>query len=441
MSIGKTIKRIFKILKYILFSFLIIVVLLLIIGFAKPLWHNWVTYPKLEKEVAEFDLLRKETPKTTALNTYRGVMHVHSYLSHDSEGTLNDLVSAAKNDGIDFIFLTDHPRFDLDSFPRGYHGNYDGILIEPGSEKHGYVCWPLDSMVINLKTDPDTIAKNVVQHGGIVFFSHTEEKRNWGNPWYQGMEMYNFHTDTKDEKLLPNILNFIVNGKSYRIWALREMFDEQTTILARWDSLNNYRHIVGFSAVDTHENQNIRARYLPDGRVEWVGPNANIIDTTEVTFFNKWLFHEPDENGWIFRLMIDTYKEGFNYITNYVFADTLSSVSLAENIKKGHLYTAFKSLGDAEGFNYFSKNEAGKINAILGDSIQIDKIQSLNAVTPLPCQFRLIYNGEKVDSSTVDGYSYSWTGPLKSGAYRIETHIKLNGKYVPWIYSNPIYVY
>ncbi len=441
MNVGKIIRTLLKVLKYILVTFLIVIVVLLIIAFAKPLWRNIVIYPKLNDEVVEFNALLKETPKTTPLNTYRGVMHVHSYLSHDSEGTLFDLIPAAKNNGIEFIFLTDHPRYDLDTFPHGYHGNYDGVIIESGSEKHGYVTWPLDSIVIDLKVNSDTIAKSIVSNGGIVFFSHTEQHRNWGNTWYQGMEMYNFHTDTKDEKLLPNIFNFIVNGKSYRIWALRQMFDEQTTILARWDSLNNYRKIVGFSAVDTHENQNFRARYIPDGRVEWVGPNANVLDTVKVSFFNKWLYHEPDNNGWIFKWMIDTYEEGFNYITNYVFADTLSSQSLAENIKKGHLYTAFKSLGDAKGFNFFGKDETGKINAILGDSISINKIKSLNAVSPLPGQFRLFYNGERVETSSVDGYNYSWPGPLRKGAYRIESHILLNGKYVPWIYSNPIYIY
>ncbi|MCK7536097.1 MAG: hypothetical protein MZV63_36480 [Marinilabiliales bacterium] len=136
------------------------------------------------------------------------------------------------------------------------------------------------------------------------------------------MEIYNFHTDTKDESLPPQIFNFIINGKKYRPWALRQMFDEQVNILALWDSLNTVRKIVGFSAADTHENQNIRARYLDDGRVEWVGPNANIIDTMTVKFWNKWLLGEPDNNGWVFKWMIDTYREGFSYITNYVLADT-----------------------------------------------------------------------------------------------------------------------
>jgi hypothetical protein len=434
-------KKLLRSVKNLLLGLIILVIIILVWFLAKPVWHHFVTYPRLQNKVAEFKQLRKEPASQTSLKVYRGVMHVHSYLSHDSEGTLYDLIPAAKNNGIEFIFLTDHPRYDLDTFPRGYHGYYDGVLIESGSEKHGYVTWPLDSTVIDLKTNPDTIAKNVVENGGIMFFSHTEQHRNWGNPYYQGMEIYNFHADTKDENTARQIFNFIVNGNKFRIWALREMFDEQTHILARWDSLNMTRKIVGFSAVDTHENQNIRARYTPDKRVEWIGPNANVIDTTNVSILNKWMFHEPDENGWIFRWLIDTYNEGFDYITNYVFADTLSTSSLARHIKKGHLYTAFKTLGDAKGFNFFSVGIDGKINGIMGDSVKISNLKSLNAVTPLPGQYRLIHNGNTVKTTSIDSYEFSYSDPLEKGAYRLEVHVNIGGKYIPWIYSNPVYVY
>ncbi|GAB1451674.1 hypothetical protein MASR2M47_17300 [Draconibacterium sp.] len=435
------IKKIIRILKNIFITLSLILAIILIWFLAKPVWQHFVTYPRLQSKVTVFQKLQKEPTNITKLNVYRGVMHLHSYLSHDSEGTLNDLIPAAKNNDIEFMFLTDHPRYQLDTFPRGYHGIYDGVLIESGSEKHGFVTWPLDSMVIDLKTNPDTIAKNIVENGGIVFFSHTEEKRNWGNPYYTGMEIYNFHTDTKDEVLAPNIFNFIVNGKKYRIWALREMFDEQTLILARWDSLNMTRKMIGFSAVDTHENQNIRARYIADGRVEWVGPNAKVIDTTKVSILNKWMFHEPDKSGWIFRLMIDTYNEGFDYITNYVFAETLSTASLAKHIKQGHLYTAFKTLGDAKGFNFYANGKDGKLAGIMGDSIKISNLKSLNSVTPLPGQYRLINNGKTIKTSEIDGYEFTIPEPLEKGAYRIEVHVNIGGKYFPWIYSNPVYLY
>lgn len=432
---------IIRFIKYLLLIILGLILITNIIFFTPAVWRHWVTYPRFEKEVNAFQKLRKEPGVLTKLNTYRGVLHAHSYLSHDSKGTLNDLVSAAKSDGIDFIFLTDHPRGNIDTIPKGFKGNYDGILIEPGSEKQGFDTWPLDSTIIDWRMDKDTVAKNIVSKGGIIFYAHTEEPHNWGNPDYQGMEIYNFHTDTKDESLPPVIINFIVNGNKYRPWALHEMFDEQTTILARWDSLNLKRKIVGFSAVDTHENQNFRAKYLKDGRIQWIGPNAKAIDTMEVKFWNKWLFDTPDENGYIFKWMIDTYKDGFNYITNYVLADTHSVPSLAENLKKGHLYTAFKSLGDAKGFQYYSLSHKDSINGIMGDSIHIDQVKSLNAVSPFPGQFRLIHDGKTVDTSTDEGYQYKWADPIEKGAYRIEMHIQVNGRLIPWLYSNPIYIY
>lgn len=430
-----------KILKYLFFSILGFILVALLVLFTPAVWHRLVTYPRFEKQVNEFQKLRKEPAALTKLNTYRGILHAHSYWSHDSEGTLNDIIPAAKYAGIDFIFLTDHPRGNIDTLPRGYKGYYEGVLIEPGSEKQGFLTWPLNSTIIDWNIDKDTVVKNIVSKGGIIFYAHSEEPRNWANQYYQGMEIYNIHTDTKDETLLPHIINLVVNGSKYRHWALREMFDEQTSILALWDSLNIKRKIVGFSAVDAHENQNIRARYLKNGRIEWLGTNANVIDTMEVKFWNRWLFQKPDENGWVFKWMIDSYKTSFNHITNYLLADTLSTTSLADHLKKGHLYTAFKSLGDAKGFLYYSMNDRDSISGILGDSIKIDQVKTLNAVSPLPGQFRLIHNGKTVNVSSDNNYQYSWSEPIRKGAYRIEMHIKLNGKLIPWLYSNPIYVY
>ena len=317
-----------RIIKYLFVTIGILFVLLLIILFTPGIWHRLVTYPGYEKEVEELARLRKEPANQSNLNTYRGVMHVHSYLSHDSRGTVDDIIPAAKKDGIDFIFLTDHPNGDIDTLPKGYHGYYDGILIESGTEKQGFCTWPLGPTVIDWKLDKDSIAKNIVSKGGMIFYAHSEEPHNWITPYYQGMEIYNFHTDTKDQSPLPILFDVLVNGNKYRHWALRQFFNPQTPILAHWDSLNSSRKIVGFSAIDAHENQNLRARYLPDGRIQWVGNNAHNIDTMEVKFWNKWLFSEPDKSGWVFKLLIDTYETGFNYVTNYVLADTLSTSSL-----------------------------------------------------------------------------------------------------------------
>jgi hypothetical protein len=432
---------ILRILKFILLLAAGIIMIALCILFTPPLFRRLITYPEIEKQVTEFQKRRKEPTSPVKLNLYRGVLHVHSYLSHDCKGTLDDIIPAAKSNGIDFIFLTDHPRGNIDTLPKGYNGLFDAVLIVPGSEKLGFDAWPLDSSIIDWGVNRDTISKSIVGKGGIIFYAHPEEEHNWNNPWYQGMEIYNFHADTKDELMLPQVANFIINGNKYRQWSLREMFDEQTEILARWDSLNTKRKIVGFSAVDSHENQNIRARYLSDGRIEWSGSDTKVIDTTKVSLWNKWLLHPPDKSGWIFKWMIDTYREGFNYITNYVLADTLSVPSLNENIKQGHLYTAFKSLGDAAGFMFSCTDQNDRLCGIMGDSIGLDKIKTISAISPLPGQFRLLHDGRVINTSSYDNYQYKWEELIEKGAYRIEVHIKIRNKDIPWIYSNPVYIY
>ena len=236
-------------------------------------------------------------------------------------------------------------------------------------------------------------------------------------------------------------MNFMAVGSEYRELGMREIFDEQVAILSHWDSLNSERKMVGFAAVDSHENQNIRARYLKDGRVEWVGPNAKAIDTVEVSIWNRWMFDEPDQNGWIFKFMTDTYEASFNYVTNYVIADTLSVPSISNHLKKGNLFIAFKSLGDAKGFMFGSKNSEGKVSAILGDSVAIDQVKAFQAVSPLPGQFKLIRDGKIVQISSEDQYEFTWAEPMEKGVYRVELHIKLGEKYFPWVYTNPIYVH
>jgi hypothetical protein len=432
---------ILRMLKYLSIFLPALFIIALAILFSPPLFWRFVPYPQIEMQVNELQKLRKEPVSTSRLNLYRGVLHVHSYWSHDSEGTLADILTAAKINDLDFVFLTDHPHGNSDTIPRGYNGRFENVLIIPGSEKQGFDAWPLDSVVIDWTRDKETIAKNIVENGGIIFYAHPEEPHNWGNQWYQGMEIYNFHADTKDEFLLPQIANFIINGRKYPQWSLREMFDEQNDVLARWDSLNTKRKIVGFSAVDAHENQNFRARYIKDGRIEWIGPNAKVIDTTGINFWNKWLLHPPDRSGWIFKWMIDTYNEGFKYVTNYVYADSLSVASLFDHIKKGHLYTAFRSLGDAGGFMFSFTDQNSRICGIMGDSVALERVKTLSAVSPLPGQFRLLHDGKTVNISSYDKYEYKWEELIEKGAYRVEVHIKIRNRDLPWIYSNPIYVY
>jgi len=205
------------------------------------------------------------------------------------------------------------------------------------------VC-PMDSVVLDWRQGQDAIIKKVVDAGGLALYVHTEKSHDWENPDYQTMEIYNIHTDMLDEeRLTPLIINFVVNGKKYRHWAFRELYDDQTDILANWDSLNRKRKIVGMAAPDAHNNQNIRARYLDNGLVEWVGPNANTIVIKEPGLREQLLCSQPDAAGWIFNFEVDTYFASFNYVNTHIFSDTLSNTSIKNHLVEGHAFISFET--------------------------------------------------------------------------------------------------
>ena len=423
---------------------LVILIVAVLIYSAPSIWRNIYTYPKLEKARNELHSKYKKPGQYIKQTDYKGVLHAHSYWSHDSRGILREILPAAKKAALDFIFLSDHARYQLDSFPRAYHGIYDDIIIESGTEKSGLMVSPMKSVTLNWEQPKDSLIKQVTQSGGLVLYVHTEEKHEWDNPDYQAMEIYNIHTDFIDEEKEGNlrsfVINIIFNGNKYRHWGMREIFDEQKVILARWDSINQFKKVVGMAASDAHNNQNIRARYTKEGMVEWVGPNAKTLSIVAPGWKEKLLLSEPDEAGWAFKFELDTYFHSFNFVNTHVFCDSLSNINIKDNLVAGNAFIAFESLANAKGFQYFSTGANNEINAIMGDSITVGSVNRLKAVSPFPVQFKLIKNGEVID--IIDNiYSYEYKEEITPGNYRLEAYLDFNGKQTPWIYTNPIYVY
>jgi hypothetical protein len=154
------------------------------------------------------------------------------------------------------------------------------------------------------------------------------------------------------------------------------------------------------------------------------------------------MFHQPDQSGWIFRWMIvNTYETSFNNSVNYLFADTLTVPDISRHLLQGHHFTAFQSLADATGFCYYGKGLDGKMIGILGDSIELADIRKLCAVSPYPGRFTLIKDGKPVFISAGEEYSCSVNNELSKGAYRLEVEVKPGKEWLPWIYTNPIYLY
>ena len=405
-------------------------------------WRNISTYPVLED--ARKDLAEKYKSPEILIDKhdYKGVVHAHHYWSHDSRGNLTEILPAAKQAGLDYIFFSDHIRDQLDTFPRGISGIIDGILFESGTESKGLMVSPLRNVVIDWGKEKNKIVQGVTEAGGLVVYVHTEESHDWEDPHYQAMEIYNIHTDFIDEGggLVDVLLNSLVNGKSYRHWVYRELYNDQTKILSLWDSLNTNRKIVGVGSVDAHNNQSIRARYTNSDKVEWVGPDAKTITITEPGFVEWLLLSKPDIAGWAFKFEIDTYFASFNYVNNHVFTDSLTSRSIKNSLVAGNTFLSFENLAEAKGFQFVALDNTDTVKAIMGDSVAIQNVAKLKAVSPYPVQFRLMRNGEKIIS--IDNvYTFEYEVKSSPGNYRLEASLQLNDTWYTWIYTNPIYLY
>lgn len=438
----KTIKKIVRIFSRIILGLLILIFIGFLILTGSSWKRHFITYPRFEKQRADLWKKYKKPSKVIPLKEYKGILHAHTYWSHDSRGIIEEILPAAKHAKLDFLFFSDHPHGKLDSFPRSYHGIYDGILIEPGTESSdGCMVCPMDSVVLDWSKGQDSIIKEVVDMGGLALYVHTEKPHNWDNPDYHAMEIYNIHTDMLDgEKLAPLIINFTVNGKKFRHWCFRELYDEQTEILANWDSLNKKRKIVGMAAVDAHNNQNIRARYLDDRRVEWVGPNAETISVKKPGIFEKLLFGKPDVAGWVFKFDVDTYFASFNYVNTHIFSDTLTNKALKNHLVNGNAFIAFENLANATGFQFYSTDSDNHISGILGDSVQNSSVSALHAASPFPVEFKLIRDGKVIDK-VENVYNYEYNIHSEPGNYRIVASLMLDKKWTTWVQTNPIYVF
>jgi hypothetical protein len=75
-------------------------------------------------------------PPRKPLRDFRGIIHCHSLFSHDSKGTYEEILAAAKAAKIDFICMTDHPPKDDKGRPlrEGWTGIHDGVLFIQGAE-------------------------------------------------------------------------------------------------------------------------------------------------------------------------------------------------------------------------------------------------------------------------------------------------------------------
>jgi len=357
------------------------------------------------------------------LRDYRGIIHCHSLFSHDSKGTYEEILAAAKAAKIDFICMTDHPPKDDKGRPlrEGWTGIHDGVLFIQGAEYGDQILGLGLKEPITGKDRRGTI-QAIHEQGGVAIACHPEMIDNWDDyAEADGMEIYNVHATlqrkAKDKMFMLQIPKVMKENPEGSFQLLQEL---DPKILERWDSINLKRRFAGVAGNDAHQN---------------------------VSFFG---------------FQLDPYPRAFRFVTTHVLASELSQEAILDALRQARCYVAFEILGDPKGFAFgaggcCAGEDWATVLHPFGSEMTPDK-SGLEDGTGMSVRYPLPAWHEE-DSVTVDAegkihYSnfkmmtkgMAWdTGisrcySVPPGLYRVVVHRKVGEKAYPWLIPSPIYI-
>jgi hypothetical protein len=324
-----------------------------------------------------------------------GVVHIHTTLS-DGAGSPADVVRAARATGTKFVVITDHNNVDSKSF-EGYH---DGVLVIAGSElstTSGHVLGlGLEDPRYRFSRDPRDALEDIHDLGGFAAAAHPTSPRadlrftGWDLPGPWGVEVVNGDSEWRSAGwrmlLMPAL--YVLNQR----YALLQLLNSPEPMLARWDRLLADRDVTGLAGTDAH------GAFLSYASVFGLIRNYAVLSAPLTGHF--------DEDR---RAILDA-------------------------LQHGRAYIGVDALANAGDFSFVA--EAPGRRATMGDTVPASKVRlKASGRMPVGARLQLVRDGQFiVDAQGALDYDVS-----AAGVYRIEVHI--DGARIPWILSNPIYVF
>ena len=335
----------------------------------------------------------------SALRTYTGAIHIHTDRS-DGGGSLDDVVTAARQSGIDFVVLTDHGTRGYGRDNReGWHGNVLVLCGEEVSTDDGHLLAFETRDDIGEMRDVESALKAINdQHGTAVSIHHQlpslgAEATLVPPPvplrQTQMIEIWSF-MDEFLARCQPRYLQQaasrpekLINGPSRRL-------------LWQWDRALAKRRYPAFAGLNVH------ARKQP--LLEW-----------------KTMF---------------SYQAAFQSVVTCVQCHELPQVSLRARdlvwaaLREGRSFMQNRSVSDEKGFDFHYQSSDGRLRH-MGDDAAYDRKGRFFIKIPRDAEVVLRHNGQPFFWGTAKEASFPVAGP---GSYRVEVYLNRR----TWILSNAI---
>jgi hypothetical protein len=386
----------------------------------------------------------KKLNRAGPFQEYRANLHVHSAFSHDSRGTIKEIVAAARAVGTRVLMFTEHPADHYDFYKDGHRGLKEGVLLIPGAETNGFLAFPTQSLRGLMTGSPQEFCDLVRRRDGLLFLSHLEERMDWNIRGLTGVEIYNTHADLKDEKnLIAALRNPVWVFKSVPLFRKypQETFsalqDYPAAYLKRWDQLCAKAPHTGIAANDAHQNVGLTIRLLAKDKVRLEDALGKKLFELDVGLFPplRAMAKGKKPGDLLFQAQLDPYENSLRHVGTHLLLEELSEKAVWKALEAGRVFVAFDWLADAAGFDFATRSGSRRFE--MGSRLPFRKNLVLRGQAPLPGRWKLIRNGKVVSESTGRKFHFAVE---QTGNYRVEVWLKVAGEDMIWILGNPLYI-
>ncbi len=329
---------------------------------------------------------------------FKGVIHVHTDLSHDSRGSEDEIVRAAKSAGLDFVMLTDHNAPDV--FAQAGTRERDGVLLIRGAEIR---CEDQYLLAIGLDRYIDSrgmacaeVTAAVAAGDGVAIGAHPKRFTRWDDAAIAGVEVWDLYDEAKSSRwrYLGWALDIVMWYGTYPDEILSRLIRRPDQALAAFDAQTARRRLTAIGAPDAHQNIRIPGRQL------------------------------------------DPYPLAFRLVPVYLLAPERTRGALLDALRNGRAYFAFEVFRPAPTFAFRAMDSSGNVWS-MGDETPRSEGLTVEVYAPARGRITVLRNGLQLARTEGEHLSVPVHDP---GGYRAEVELSVQGQWRPWIFANPIYV-
>lgn len=391
-------------------KFLLALLVLLIVA-QIPFAYRRYKLGKLHTAIAEINSTRHNPSDSDTVSEFVGVSHVHSHLGGHSPGTLQEIITAAQTNHLDFVLMTEHPSRELNTAAKTLHGPQGDVLFVNGNEVSSstgerLLLFPGDELAAS---DNERSIEQILSRrtSGLSIVAYPNDFSSWNASGYQGLEIYNLFTNTKRINRLIMFFDGLWSYESYPELLFARFYARPDGALGKWDEeiRRTRQRLVGLAGNDAHANVGFKI------------------------------------GGMSVRL--DPYERSFRLVRVHVLAATLHNARLTQEVlvtalKNGNCFIGFDVFGDTSGFRFHAQDKDEW--KMMGDEITLDSELRLEVNSPVAGRIKLLRDGTVLR----DDYNTHRLDLVvrERGTYRVEVYLPqlpIVGAQ-PWIISNPIYV-